>query len=191
MSQSYVAIDVDTTGLDSYEDAVIEVAVVTLTEDKIVDEWSSLINPGREVPPFITKLTGISDEMVEDAPSLRSMRSKVQRLIGDNVVIGHNVSFDMRFLEQAYIGAGAQRMDTLTLATILMPEMGRYALGELTRALALDKRGRQGRLVGGKKRKRASHRALAQPIAADLRKACRSTCAGQPTRRHRDVTGPP
>lgn len=153
MSQTYVAIDVETTGLDAYEDEVIEVAVVTLTADEIVDEWSSLVNPNREIPPFITRLTGITDAMVEDAPSLRSLRSKVRRLIGDHVVVGHNVSFDMGFLERAFIGVGQQRIDSLTLATILLPDAGRYALAELARTLGLGKQ-------TGKKAP-VAHRALA------------------------------
>lgn len=138
MSQIYVAVDVETTGLDAYDDAVIEVATVTLTADEIVDEWSSLVDPLREIPPFITRLTGITNDMVDGEPTLRSLRSKLRRQVGDNVIIGHNVSFDMGFLEQAYIGAGRHRMDTLTLATILLPEAGHYALSELARTLKLD-----------------------------------------------------
>lgn len=157
MSQMYVAVDVETTGLDAYEDAVIEVATVTLTADEIVDEWSTLVDPLREIPPFITRLTGISDDMVQGAPTLRSLRSKLRRQVGDNIIIGHNVSFDMRFLEHAYIGAGHHRIDTLTLATILLPKAGHYSLSELARALKL-----------GRRDKDKGHRAL-----ADARNAAR------------------
>ncbi|MFW6097164.1 MAG: helicase C-terminal domain-containing protein [Chloroflexota bacterium] len=157
MSQTYVAVDVETTGLDPYEDAVIEVAAVMLTADEIVDEWSSLVDPLREIPPFITRLTGITDDMVQGAPTLRSLRNKLRRQVGDNVIIGHNVSFDMRFLEHAYIGAGHHRMDTLTLATILLPRAGHYSLNELSRTLKLDRGARD-----------KGHRAL-----ADARNAAR------------------
>lgn len=157
MSQIYVAVDVETTGLDPYEDAVIEVATVTFTADELIDEWSSLVDPLREVPPFITRLTGISDDMVQGAPTLRSLRSKLRRQIGENIIVGHNVSFDMRFLEHAYIGAGHHRLDTLTLATILLPRAGHYSLAELARTLKLG---------GGDKDK--GHRAL-----ADARNAAR------------------
>ncbi len=153
MSQTYVAIDVETTGLDAYDDAVIEVAVVTLSAEAILDEWESLVDPGRDIPPFISGLTGITDEMVAGAPSLRSLSVAIKRLIRDKVIIGHNVSFDMGFLEQATIGVGMHRLDTLTLASILLPEAGRFGLTELARSLGLGQR-------KAKKRKGVAHRAL-------------------------------
>lgn len=137
MSQEYVAIDVETTGLDSYEDAIIEVGAVVFDGESTVDEWSSLVDPGREVPPSITRLTGITQEMVQGAPSVLSLRSELRRLLGDRVLVGHNVSFDMGFLEQAYIGVGQARMDTITLASILVPEARRYGLADLARTLQL------------------------------------------------------
>lgn len=167
MSQTYVAIDVETTGLDPYEDAVIEVAVVTLTEQEIVDEWSSFVDPGREVPPFITRLTGITDAMVADAPTLLSLRSKIRRLIGDSIILGHNVSFDMGFLQQASIGGGQHRMDTLTLASILLPEQGRYALSELARTLALGQTA--GKKQGKSAKRGATPRGPAHRALADAR----------------------
>lgn len=166
MPQNLVAIDVETTGLDAYEDAVIEVAVVTLTEDEIIDEWSSLVDPERDVPPFITRLTGISEEMLVAAPTLRSLRGQVRRMIGDNIIVGHNISFDMGFLEQAYIGGGQHRMDTLTLASILLPHAGRYALSELVRLLELEQDSEGHRAL-------ADARNTARLFQALFRRACR------------------
>jgi len=68
MSTTYVAIDLETTGLDPDNNAIIEVAVVTFQGGEILDEWSSLVNPLEPIPEFITDLTGITQRMVEDAP---------------------------------------------------------------------------------------------------------------------------
>ena len=138
MSQRYVAVDIETTGLDPYTDRIIEVAAVVFDEDEIVDEWSSLVDPGRDVPAFITTLTGITEQMLGDAPSLFSLRGRLQRLLSDYVIVGHNVDFDMGFLEQERIGMGQHRLDTVTLASILLPAAGRYNLIDLSRLLDLS-----------------------------------------------------
>ncbi|MDT8306225.1 MAG: helicase C-terminal domain-containing protein [Anaerolineae bacterium] len=137
MSRTYVAVDVETTGLDPYRDAIIEIAVVRFNEDEILEAWSSLVDPGCEIPPFITQLTGIRQEMVDDAPSILSLRSRLRALLGDDVIVGHNVSFDMGFLEEVHVGAGQHRLDTVTLASILYADQARYGLAELSRVLEL------------------------------------------------------
>ncbi|MFW5941811.1 MAG: helicase C-terminal domain-containing protein [Chloroflexota bacterium] len=137
MSRTYVAVDVETTGLDPYEDAIIEVAAVVFDNGETLEEWSSLVDPGRKIPAFITRLTGISNEMVADAPSLFSLRGNLRRLMADRIIVGHNVGFDMGFLEQENIGLNQPRLDTLTLASILLPSQGRYGLVELARRLGL------------------------------------------------------
>ena len=68
MSTTYVAVDLETTGLDPDGDAIIEVAAITFRQGEILDEWSSLVNPYRSLPAFITDLTGITQVMVDDAP---------------------------------------------------------------------------------------------------------------------------
>ena len=144
MNTTYVAVDVETTGLDAYEDAIIEVAAVVFRGDEILEEWSSLVDPGRELPPEITSLTGIQPAMLADAPSIFSLRTPLRRMLADHVIVGHNVGFDMGFLEQAHIGAGQHRIDTITLASILLPAAGRYSLDALGRHLELpNPRGRQ------------------------------------------------
>lgn len=140
MSPTYVAVDVETTGLDAFEDEVIEVAAVVFDDGQVIDEWASLVDPGREIPPFITRLTGITEKMVADAPSLFQLRGTLRPLLADRVIVGHNVGFDMRFLEKAHIGVGQHRIDTVTLASILLPAQGRYSLHELVHTLKLDKK---------------------------------------------------
>lgn len=137
MSPIYVAVDVETTGLDPQRDDIIEIAVVRFDEQAILEKWSSLVDPGREIPPFITQLTGISQETVAGAPGIFSLRGQLRKLIGDDVIVGHNVAFDMGFLEQIHIGVRQHRLDTLTLASILFFNQSRYGLAELCRSLEI------------------------------------------------------
>lgn len=131
MSTTYVAVDVETTGLDPEKDVLLEVAAVTFRDGKIVESWSSLVNPFRQVPPFITQLTGITQKMVDDAPSMFTLRPQIKRVLADHVIVGHNVGFDMGFLEEERLGLGQHRLDTITLASILLPRAGRYSLDAL------------------------------------------------------------
>lgn len=137
MSTTYVAVDVETTGLDPEKDVLLEVAAVTFRDGKILESWSSLVNPFREVPPFITQLTGITQKMVDDAPSMFNLRPQIKRILGDHVIVGHNVAFDMGFLEEERLGIGQHRVDTITLASILLPKAGRYSLDALVDYLKL------------------------------------------------------
>jgi DNA polymerase-3 subunit epsilon/ATP-dependent DNA helicase DinG len=137
MPTTYVAIDVETTGLDPSRDAIIEVAAITFQGSNVLDEFSSLTNPQRDIPDFITQLTGISQAMVDDAPSMFTLRSRLRTIIGDNVIVGHNVDFDLGFLNAERLGVGNHRIDTVTLASILFPEAGRFSLDALARHLNL------------------------------------------------------
>lgn len=134
---TYVAIDVETTGLDPQNDRIIEVAAITFRGNDILDEFSSLVNPHKPIPPYITQLTGITQAMVDDAPTMFTLRSHLRPKIGDHVLVGHNVSFDLGFLEAERLGMGNHRLDTVTLASILFPDAGRFNLESLVRYLGL------------------------------------------------------
>lgn len=131
MSTTYVALDVETTGLDPSRDEIIEIAAITFREAAILDEFASLVNPLRDIPPFITQLTSITDEMVADAPTIHTLRPQLRSRLGDNVLVGHNIDFDLGFLREARLAFGNRRIDTVTLASILAPEAGRFSLSAL------------------------------------------------------------
>ncbi len=131
MTTTYVALDVETTGLDPARDEIIEIAAITFREADILDEFDSLVNPLRDIPPFITQLTSITDEMVADAPTIHTLRPQLRSRLGDNVLVGHNIEFDLGFLREARLAFGNRRIDTLTLASILAPEAGRFSLRAL------------------------------------------------------------
>ncbi|MFN2124542.1 MAG: exonuclease domain-containing protein, partial [Candidatus Promineifilaceae bacterium] len=134
---TYVAVDVETTGFDASREAIIEVAAVTFQGQDILDEFSTLIYPQRDIPAEITRLTGISDAMVKDAPTISMVRSQLRPIIGNYPLVGHNIDFDLSFLTAARLGIGNQRIDTITLASILIPEAGRYGLEALADFLLL------------------------------------------------------
>lgn len=137
MDDTYVFLDLETTGLDGRRDAIIEVALIVWRDGVVVDAWSSLINPQREIPPEITRITGIDGRLVADAPTLAAVRGRIRRLLGDHVLVGHNVDFDLEFLRAEQLAYGNHRLDTLTLASILLPRLGRYDLSYLVHSLNL------------------------------------------------------
>jgi ATP-dependent DNA helicase DinG len=153
MPGTFVSIDLETTGLDPARDSIIEVGTVTFSGGRVLDEWSSLVNPQREIPPFITRLTGIDQGMVDEAPPLASLRREIRSRLGDHTLVGHHVAFDLGFLNAERLALGSHRLDTATVASILLPDAGQYGLMSLVSYLQLE--GPDGPLEPGR-----THRAL-------------------------------
>lgn len=130
-----VAVDIETTGLNLEQDNIIEIGAVKFNGRRVVDEWTTLVNPRRSIPSFITQLTGISNNMVRNAPVLPDVMGDFIAFVGDAPVVGHNVSFDLSFLQRA--GALKQNtdIDTYELAAVLMPTASRYNLSALAQQL--------------------------------------------------------
>jgi DNA polymerase-3 subunit epsilon/ATP-dependent DNA helicase DinG len=134
---SIVAIDIETTGLDNNRDAIIEIGAVRFNGKRVEDEFSTLINPGRHIPEFITGLTGIDDSMVRQAPRVGDIVHELAAFVGDAPVIGHNVRFDLGFLQKANVLNLNRVIDTYVLASVLMPAASRYNLGALGQQLGI------------------------------------------------------
>ena len=98
---SIVSIDIETTGLDENREAIIEVAAVKFNGRRKEGEFTTLINPGKAIPDFITGLTGIDNSMVRNAPRLRDIAHELTAFVGDFPILGHNVKFDIGFLRKA------------------------------------------------------------------------------------------
>lgn len=131
MPKTYAIVDVETTGFDAYEHAITEIAVVILQGHDILEEYSTLINPRQHISTEITQITGITNEMVAGKPTIGTVRNQIQELLGSHVVIGHNVDFDLKFLNAERLAIGHHKLDTITLASILYPEAGRFSLESL------------------------------------------------------------
>ena len=131
----YAVCDIETTGGNNRAGKITEIAIFLLEDGKIIDEFSSLINPERPIPPFITQLTGITDAMVEDAPKFYEVAARIVEITKDAVFVAHNVSFDYNFIvtEFARLGYVFQRDKFCTLANSrkLIPGHASYSLGNL------------------------------------------------------------
>ncbi len=144
----FVIFDVETTGLSAaYGDRIIEVAVVKVRDGKIVDRFESLINPQRDIPYVATMVHGITDHQVANAPYANEVIPKLCNFIGDACLIGHNLRFDLNFLnnECDLIGLDPLEdvftLDTIRMAKGLYPGMSSYALGSVVLNLGIRQRG--------------------------------------------------
>jgi len=134
---SIVAIDIETTGLDENRDSIIEIAAVKFKGSRIEEEWSSLINPNRHIPEFITGLTGIDDAMVRQSPHFRDVARVLEVFVGDAPIVGHSVRFDLGFLQKQIPFSSNEVIDTYELAAVLLPNASRYNLGSLGKELGI------------------------------------------------------
>jgi DNA polymerase-3 subunit epsilon/ATP-dependent DNA helicase DinG len=133
-----VALDLETTGLDSLHDAIIEIGAVKYDGSQIVGKWQSLINPQRMIPAPITQLTGITNEMVRDAPPIKAVIQDFADFVGDSPVVGHNVRFDLGFLKIQHDFSRNPVNDTFEIAAVLLPSAPRYSLSALVDTLQVS-----------------------------------------------------
>ena len=134
---SIVALDIETTGLDPERDSIIEIGAVRFDGKRVEGEWESLINPGKRIPPFITQLTGINDQMVIHAPPIQAVLGDLARFAGEAPILGHSVRFDLSFLRRQNILRRNDILDTYELASVLLPTAGRYNLKALAQILGI------------------------------------------------------
>lgn len=142
MSPIYVALDLETTGLDPSRDTIIEVGAIKFNNQRELGSFSSLINPGRPIPHKVTQLTRITDRDVLTAPPFSAVREKLIGFVDRAIVIGHSVDLDLAFLGRQNCLNRNASIDTFKLATILMPHESRYSLGKLMDSLGISFRNR-------------------------------------------------
>lgn len=135
----YVALDLETTGLDANRDKIIEIGAVRFQGQQILDRFSTLINPLRPIPLRIQQITGIRDADVAAAPPLPRVIPELLAFVRSDVagLVAHNAGFDLGFLRAAGINLQRPALDTFDLAAILLPNQASYSLGELCRTLAV------------------------------------------------------
>ena len=132
-----IALDLETTGLDSKKDVIIEIGAVRFEGNRIEAEFTTLINPSRHIPEFVSGLTGISDEMVRLAPQIRDVLDDLVSFIGEAPILGHNIQFDLSFFKKYNLFEFNEIIDTYELAAVLMPSASRYNLGALGQQLGI------------------------------------------------------
>lgn len=141
MSRVYVSLDLETTGLDSERDAILEVGALRFRGGQVLDTFSTLVDPGRPIPLKIQQLTNISPGDVVGAPALSEVLPQLKRFVGDHPIIGHNISFDLGFLQKHGLFQTNPAIDTFELASILLPFASRYSLTALAGYLGLEPEG--------------------------------------------------
>jgi ATP-dependent DNA helicase DinG len=138
LSRILVSLDLETTGLDPQRDAILEIGAVKFRGDEVLDTFSTLINPGRPIPPKITEITGLVDADVAAAPSLFNVLPKLSAWVRDLPLVGHNIAFDLGFLNKQRLFVNQLALDTFELAGILIPHAERYGLGALAREVGIE-----------------------------------------------------
>jgi DNA polymerase-3 subunit alpha (Gram-positive type) len=132
----YVVLDLETTGLSRHQHKITEIAAVKVYNGEIIDEFQTLVNPGCMIPPFITKLTGITNEMVRYQPSINKILPHFMEFLEDCPIVAHNASFDYGFIDhnsQKHLGMPLtnEKLCTKKLATRLVPELPSKRLAAL------------------------------------------------------------
>ena len=101
LPKDYIALDLETTGLSAQRDRITEIGAVKIRDGRIADRYAQLVNPGVLISPRITQITGITNAMVEHQPAIEDVLEDFIDFLGDDMIIGHNVRFDMGFLAEA------------------------------------------------------------------------------------------
>ncbi|MDQ0214264.1 DNA polymerase-3 subunit alpha (Gram-positive type) [Oikeobacillus pervagus] len=140
---TFVVFDVETTGLSAVYDSIIELAAVKIHDGEIIDRFEAFANPHHRLSATTIELTGITDDMVENAPDIEEVLRKYEKWVGDSVLVAHNATFDMGFLNTGYKKAGIDKaknpvIDTLELARFLYPHMKNHRLNTLAKKFDVE-----------------------------------------------------
>lgn len=133
----FVVFDIETTGLDPFYDEIIEIGAIKVKDGIVTDTFSTLIKPEYEISEFITELTGITNEMVKDAPKINEVLPNFITFIEDDILVGHNVNFDINFIYDNLVKINQEPLkndfvDTLRLSRRLLPNLSHHRLIDLT-----------------------------------------------------------
>ena len=136
LNDCIVVLDTETTGFSKYKDRIVEFGALKLKQGHVIDEMNVLINPKIEIPQRVIDVHGITNEMVKDKPSEEFYVPQIINFLKDSVyIVGHNVSFDIGFLEEMFKRQGyllnCEYIDTLKFARIIYSKVPIHKLGEL------------------------------------------------------------
>ncbi|MDQ3290258.1 MAG: exonuclease domain-containing protein [Bacteroidota bacterium] len=138
----YAIVDIETTGGQPTQDRITEIAIFIHDGNQVVDQYNTLINPERPIPFFITQLTGITDDMVREAPKFHEVAKDIVQFTEGKIFVAHNVRFDYSFLKKEFsdLGFNYQRktLCTVRLSRSLIPGLPSYSLGKLCKSINID-----------------------------------------------------
>lgn len=148
----YCVIDIETTGLCHIKNEIIELSALKVKDNNVVEKFSSLVKPKELIKTGITNLTGITNAMVKNEREIDVVLREFCNFVGKNVVVGHNVSFDLRFIKSACKKCFDKEFvndysDSLKLARRILPNFGSYRLENLAKHFSIDTTGHHRGLV--------------------------------------------
>lgn len=143
LPEDYVALDLETTGLDPEWDSIIEIGMVRVRRGEVVAEYSTLVNPGMPIDDFIAELTGITNDMLAAAPALPEVLPAARDFLGDDIILGHNINFDINFIYDNCEYQGLKPVsngyiDTMRISRRVLPDLKHHRLGDIVNALGVD-----------------------------------------------------
>lgn len=138
----YAIVDIETTGSYAAANGIIEISVQVTDGNQIIEHFETLVNPGQVIPRYIQALTGITNEMVEDAPRFEEVAQKVYTILQGNVFVAHNVNFDHSFVKNHLEWYGytlnVKKLCTVRLARQIFPGYPSYSLGNICHAMGIE-----------------------------------------------------
>ena len=142
LNDDFVVFDIETTGLNKMNDMIIEIGAVKISKGEITDRYSTFVNPKMPIPYEIEQLTSINDDMVADAPPIEKALPGFLEFCRDSVLVAHNAGFDMGFIIRNAHILGYENdftyIDTVGLSRILLPNLSRYRLNTVAKALGVS-----------------------------------------------------
>ena len=137
----YAILDIETTGGKFNEEGITDIAIYKFDGHQVVDQFVSLVNPEREIQPFVVNLTGINSGMLVNAPKFYEVAKRIVEITKDCVIVAHNANFDNRILTTEFRRLGfdfdRRTVCTVELSQKLIPDQPSYKLGKLCRALGI------------------------------------------------------
>ena len=134
----WVALDLETTGLSADSDEIIEVGAVKFQGDRLLDSFQTFVNPDRRLSEFILRYTGITQSDVDSARPFSQVAGSFASFVGAAPIVGHNVAFDMGFLDKKGLRLPNPRCDTWDLAFVLLPGWSEYSLQRLAARMSVE-----------------------------------------------------
>ncbi len=142
MIDSYVCIDLETTGLNPKTDRIIEIGAVKVENNEVIKEWETLVNPGRNLEKRIVELTGIRDEQLAQAPPIEEALLPLLEIVADKPLLGHGLIFDYSFIKKAAVNQKMtfekEGIDTLKIARKYLPDLESRRLGYLCKYYGIN-----------------------------------------------------
>jgi DNA polymerase-3 subunit epsilon len=137
----FAIVDIETTGSNNSTDCITEIGIVISDGEQIIDQYETLVNPGEKIGWYVSKLTGITDEMVANEPDFCEVAHTVHRMLKDRVFVAHNVNFDYNIVKNSLTKCGLdlphKRLCTLRLSRTILPGYKSYGLGNITQSLGI------------------------------------------------------